>query len=326
MAERMATESNDYYDILGVSRDADAEQIQRAYRTLARRHHPDVNKAPGAEDRFKKINEAYNVLSDPGRRRKYDQFGDAWRQIPDDFEQAAGRTGAGAWDRAAAGAGGGRGGARGFRSGRAAGGVVDVEDLFESLFGGRAGGPRGFGPVRGADTEAELTISVEDAFHGGRRKVTLPAPSGGTREYEVTIPRGVTEGSRIRLAGQGGSGADGGPRGDLYLRVHLAPHPRYRVKERDITVDLPVAPWEAALGATVPLATPDGVVRVHAPPGTPSGRRLRLRGKGMPNPRGDPGDLYANIKIVVPPKLSDEERRLLEQWARVSTFDPRRMG
>ncbi|MFI5913363.1 DnaJ C-terminal domain-containing protein [Dactylosporangium sp. NPDC051541] len=316
----MAAERRDFYEVLGVPRTATAEEIQRAYRTLARRNHPDVNKEPGAEDRFKDITEAYDVLSDPKSRRKYDRFGDRWRQVPDDVEERAG-----ARQRASAGAGfpgpgagfGGRGGI---------GEEIDLEDLLGSIFGGRSGsGDRfGRGPVPGADTEAEITISVEDAYHGGRRRITLPGgPGGRTREYEVTIPAGVTDGQRIRLAGQGSGGARGGPPGDLYLVVHIAPHPRYTISGRDITVEVPLAPWEAALGAAVPVETPGGTVRVDVPPGTPSGRRLRLRGRGLPNPRGAPGDLYAEIKIMVPPKPSDAERRLFAELAKVSSYNPR---
>ncbi|WP_433608155.1 DnaJ C-terminal domain-containing protein [Dactylosporangium sp. CA-139114] len=317
----MAAERRDFYEILGVPRTATPEEIQRAYRTLARRNHPDVNKEPGAEDRFKDITEAYDVLSDPKSRRKYDRFGAQWRQVPDDFEQRAG-----ARQRASAGAGfPGQGAGFGGRGG--IGEEIDIEDLLGSIFGGRPGGAGdrfGRGPVPGADTEAEITISVEEAYRGGRRRITLPGgPAGRTREYEVTIPAGVTEGQRIRLAGQGSSGARGGPSGDLYLVVHIAPHPRYKLSGRDITVEVPVAPWEAALGATVPVETPGGTVRVDVPPGTPSGRRLRLRGRGLPNPRGTPGDLYAEIKIMVPPKLSDAERRLFEELAKVSSYNPR---
>ncbi|MEV0129578.1 DnaJ C-terminal domain-containing protein [Dactylosporangium sp. NPDC050688] len=317
----MVADRRDFYEVLGVPRTAAAEDIQRAYRTLARRNHPDVNKEPGAEDRFKDITEAYDVLSDPKSRRKYDRFGAQWRQVPDDVEQRAG-----ARQRASAGAGfAGQGAGFGGRSG--IGEEVDLEDLLGSIFGGgqRRGGDRfGRGPVPGADTEAEITISVEDAYHGGRRRITLPGATGGrAREYEVNIPAGVTEGQRIRLAGQGSGGARGGPPGDLYLVVHIAPHARYKVSGRNITVETPVAPWEAALGATVPVETPGGAVRVEVPPGTSSGRRLRLRGRGLPNPRGAPGDFYAEIRMMVPAQLSDAERRLFEELATVSSYNPR---
>ncbi len=293
-------ETRDPYEVLGVARDATPEEIQRAYRTLARRQHPDINKEPGAEERFKEINEAYHVLSDPERRARHDRR----RRVPDDFARA----------------GAGPGGAR-WRGG----GVpesVDLEDLLGSMFGGRYG-PAAAGPVPGADTQAGVTISVEDAFRGGRRQVTLPGPDGRPRRYDVTIPAGVVEGQRIRLAGQGNPGVAGGPPGDLYLVVHLAPHPRFRVEGRDVVLDLPVAAWEAALGAPVRLDTPGGPVRVDVPPGTSSGRRLRLRGQGLPNPRGTPGDLYAEVKIMVPPALTEPERRLFRELGEVSRFDPR---
>ncbi|HEV8163524.1 MAG TPA: DnaJ C-terminal domain-containing protein, partial [Actinomycetota bacterium] len=199
-------------------------------------------------------------------------------------------------------------------------GGVDFDDLFSSFFGDRVGGDGfGRGPVPGADTEADITISVEEAYRGTRRRLTMP----GGRPLEVTIPAGVVDGQRIRLAGQGSGGVRGGPAGDLYLVVHLAPHPRYRITSRDITVQLPVAPWEAALGATVRGAGPGGPFQVNVPAGSSCGRRLRLRGEGLPNPRGSPGDLYAEIKIVVPPKLKAEERRLFEELGRVSSFTPR---
>jgi curved DNA-binding protein len=197
---------------------------------------------------------------------------------------------------------------------------IDLEELFGGMFGGRRGG---WGPVAGADQEAELELSVEEAYSGGRRSITLSGPTGA-RTLEVTIPPGVTDGQRIRLAGQGGQGSDGAAAGDLYLVVRLAPHPRYRVEGRDITVDLPLAPWEAALGASVAIDTPGGEAKVKVPPGTSSGRRLRLRARGLPNPKGRPGDLFAEARIMVPPRLSAEERRLFEQLAAASTFDPRR--
>jgi curved DNA-binding protein len=311
--------ARDFYETLGVSRDASAEDLQRAYRKLARTYHPDVNKDPGAEDRFKEVSEAYEVLSDPDKRRRYDAFGPDFRQVPPDVDPDT-------WARARA--GGPRRASRGagrtddvfFRSG--GGPDIDLEDLFGGLFGsGR--GAAGWGRVRGADQETELELSVEEAYTGGRRTVTLTGPDG-PRTLQVTIPPGVTDGQRIRLAGQGGRGGDGAGDGDLYLVVRLAPHPRYRVTGRDVTVDLPLAPWEAALGATVAIDTPGGEAKVKVPHGTSSGRRLRLRGRGLPNPRGKPGDLYAEARIVVPARLRDEERRLFEQLAATSTFDPRR--
>jgi curved DNA-binding protein len=189
---------------------------------------------------------------------------------------------------------------------------------------GRGGGRRGGGgPIAGADQEAEITLTVEEAYHGGKRSITLTGPDG-ERSYAVNIPPGVTDGKRIRLAGQGGQGTSGAKAGDLYLVVHIAPHPRYRLEGRDIHVILPLTPWEAALGSSVAVDTPGGEAKVRVRPGTSSGKRLRLKGRGMPNPRGKPGDLYAEVRIMVPPKLTDEERRLFEELATVSTFDPRR--
>ncbi|MEV4510147.1 DnaJ C-terminal domain-containing protein [Dactylosporangium sp. NPDC049525] len=321
-------ETRDPYQVLGVARDAKPEEIQRAYRTLARRQHPDINKEPGAEERFKEINEAYHVLSDPERRARYDRFGSKWRQVPDDFARAgAGAGGPGSGFSGAGVPGGGfrgagfRGSGAGFpgSAGRGPGIDVDLEDLLGSMFGGR----HAAGPVPGADTQAGITIGVEDAFRGGRRQVTLPGPDGRPRRYDVNIPAGVIEGQRIRLAGQGNPGVAGGPPGDLYLVVHLAPHPRFRVEGRNVVLDLPVSAWEAALGAPVPLETPGGPVRVDVPPGTSSGRRLRLRGRGLPNPRGNPGDLYAEVKIMVPPTLTEAERRLFQELGEASHFNPR---
>ena len=318
------TAARDFYEVLGVPRTASPEEIQRAYRRLARTLHPDVNPDPAAEEQFKDVAEAYDVLSDPATRRRYDAFGADFRQVPegvdaDDWAGARARAGAGrstgAGDRTAW--PGGFGDTGGFGD---AGGI-DLDDLFGGLFGGR--GRRSWGPIPGADQEAELQISLEEAYSGGRRTITLPGPDG-PRTLTVTIPPGVTEGQRIRLAGQGGRGGDGATAGDLYLIVRLAPHPRYRVDGRNLSVDLPLAPWEAALGASVAIDTPGGEAKLRVPPGTSSGRRLRLRGRGLPNPRGRPGDLYAEAKVMVPGRPTDEERRLFEELGRVSSFDPRR--
>ncbi|MGH3627599.1 MAG: DnaJ C-terminal domain-containing protein [Sciscionella sp.] len=321
--------ARDYYDALGVSRNAGTEEIQRQYRKLARQYHPDVNKDPRAEDRFKEVSEAYSVLSDPDTRRRYDRFGHDFRQIPEGFEEAYAGAASGAGARGARGRRGsaargspfGGGGSRVWVD--TGGGVGDAGIDFEDLFGSIFGGAGAAGPIRGADQEAELELSVEEAYRGGRRRVTL-SDSGATVSLEVDIPPGVTEGQRIRLAGEGGRGAGDGERGDLYLVVRIAPHPRYRLDGHDISVDLPLAPWEAALGATVSVTTPGGEAKVRVPPGSSTGRRLRLRGEGMPNRRGKPGDLYAEVKIMVPRRLSDRERQLFEELARESTFDPRK--
>jgi curved DNA-binding protein len=290
--------ARDFYEVLGVPTDATPEQVQQAYRRLARRYHPDVNKDPAAEERFKEVSEAYEVLSDPDTRRRYDRFGPDFRRIPEDVDERMSR-------------GAGRSAGSRVHFGRGFGGI-DFEDLLGGF--GSWGGP-----VRGADQEAELDVSIEESYRGGTRRITV-----GSRDYDVTIPRGVVDGQRIRLAGQGGLGGGDAPAGDLYLVVRIAPHPRFRLSGRDITVDAPVTPWEAALGATVPVSTPDGETKVKVPPGSSSGRRLRLRGQGMPNPRGRAGDLYAEIKVMVPPRLTHRERELFEQLAAESTFDPRR--
>ena len=316
--------ARDYYEVLGVPRNATQDELQAAYRKLSRSLHPDVNKDPSAEERFKEVSEAYDVLSDPETRKKYDQFGPNFRQVPEGVDpdtwaaaQQGGRAAQGGQRaRAGQGAPGGFGEWTTFGEGDAFGGI-DFEDLFGGAF---RSGRRG--PMRGADQEAELPLTVEEAFHGGRRTITLPGPSG-PRSYDVNIPAGVTDGQRIRLAGQGSQGGAGGAAGDLYLIVRIAPHPRFRLEGRDVYVDLPVTPWEAALGAKVPVDGPGGEAKVSVPAGSSSGRRLRLRGRGMPNPKGAPGDLYAVVKIMVPKRLKKRERELFEELGRVSDFDPR---
>jgi curved DNA-binding protein len=293
----------DYYETLGIPRDASNEEIRRAYRSLARQYHPDVNKDPEAEDRFKEIAEAYEVLSDPGKRERYDSLGSN-RRVGDDVADDA--TGFGGFDDVRFDDGAGFGG---------------FSDLFDSLFGTTSRRPgRGFsGASRGPDLEAELELSLEEAVRGGRRWVQL----GDGRSYEVSIPPGVRDGQRIRLAGEGGQGRFGGPVGDLFLRVRIRPHPRFRVEGDDLSADLPVSPWEAALGATVDLRTLDDQVQVTVPAGSSCGRRLRLRGQGMPRSRGGRGDLYAEVRILVPSKLNRAERKAFEQLAAASHFDPR---
>jgi curved DNA-binding protein len=305
----------DFYEVLGVARDAPAEEIQRSYRKLARTYHPDVNKDPSAEERFKEISEAYDVLSNPETRRRYDAFGHDFRSVPegvspDDFA------------RARAGGGGRRSGPGGSAWEWSSAGDdigIDIEDLFGDIF---SRSRRGRGTVSGADQETEIEVTVEEAYRGGRRTFNISGPDG-TRTVEVDIPAGVTDGQRIRLHGQGGQGTGGAPSGDLYLVVRIASDRRYRVDGRDVTVDLLLTPWEAALGTTVALDTPGGEAKVRVPAGTSSGKRLRLRGRGLPNPRGTPGNLYAEVKIMVPPTLTDAERALFEQLAAASTFDPR---
>jgi curved DNA-binding protein len=297
----MALDYTDYYEVLGVPRDADHEAIRRAYRKLARKYHPDLNSSGDAEDRFKELGEAYEVLSDPDKRERYDRLGADWRQqeqqTPEaNFEEFFTTQGFGNDD------------AR----------VEFSDDLFERLFGGGAGGGpswRTSGPLRGLDREAVLELALEDALEGGRRRLTLD-----DREIDVNFPAGVRDGQLIRLAGQGGSGRDGGPSGDLYLRIALKPHPNFRRRgDDDLDVDLSVAPWQAALGATVPVQTPGGSAQVRVPAGSSSGRRLRLRGRGLPKRGGGSGDLHAIVKITVPQQLSDRERELYEQLAESSS-------
>jgi curved DNA-binding protein len=315
------TERRDFYEVLGVNRGSSADEIQRAYRKLARAYHPDVNKDPEAEERFKDISEAYDVLSDPEDRKRYDAFGPDFRHVPEGTDPNA-------WARAQAGQAAGRHRDRrdwssgfGRTGGADAANGFDTEDLFRDLFGSAR--RSGWGSIAGADQETELPVTFNEAFRGGKRSVAISGPNGA-RTIEVTIPAGVVDGQRIRVTGQGGQGFGSGSDGDLYLVVRVAPHPRFRLEGRDVHVDLPVSPWEAALGTSVSIATPGGEVQMRVPPGSSCGRRLRLRHRGMPNPRGDPGDLLAEVQIKVPRTLNDDERRLFEELGKTSAFDPRK--
>ena len=318
----MAVGFRDYYEVLGVPRGAGDEEIRSAYRKLAREYHPDVNKDPGAEDRFKEVSEAYEVLRDPEKREKYDRLGANWK-AGEDVSGASGFGGSSGFG-GASGFGGGSGFTGGFGGGNGEGfgDGGGFSDFFESFFGGRGGGSaRGFEgfSMRGGDQEATLEITLAEAARGGKRKFSL----ADGRDFEVRIPPGVRDGQKIRLAGQGEEGASGGPAGDLYLRVRIKRDPRFRREGDDLVVEIPVAPWEAALGATVPVPTLDGSAKVKVPAGSSSGRRLRLKGEGMPSPGGGKGDLYASVRIVVPKKLEKRERELFEELAEVSRFDPR---
>ncbi|MCY3023070.1 MAG: DnaJ domain-containing protein [Planctomycetota bacterium] len=315
----------DYYDILGVSRTASQESIHSAYRKLARKYHPDLNKAKDAEDKFKEIGEAYEVLRDPEKRRRYDQLGSAWR-AGDEFTPPPG------WQ----------------VHSDFSGPDSIFSDFFESLFGRGFQGVSGSGPEReqsgwrrrphdvpGEDQEVRVRIPLEDTFTGAERTISLRVREGDgggrdsplrrtkTRSIQLRIPQGVTNGQRIRLAGQGGPGEGRAPQGDLYLIVEFEPHERFRVGGRDLFSDLPIVPWEAVLGTTVILPTPAGDVSLTVPPGTSSGQRLRLRGRGIPDPHGTPGDLYAEVRIVSPHGLSAAERAAWEKLARESRFNPR---
>lgn len=319
---------HDYYDTLGVAKGASQDEIQRAYKKKARKLHPDVNREEGAEDRFKKLGEAYEVLKDPEKRQKYDRFGQAWKQA-----QAHGGGGQPGWEKVRVQYG------PGFD--RDFGNSEDFGSLFEELFGGggfAGGGASPFGgggfrfeqggrmrPRRGADVAADVEVTLEEAAHGGKRQFTLQDPTTGERQtIEVSIPAGIRAGKKLRLSGKGGDGLGGGPKGDLLLRVKVLPHPRFRLDGDDLTVDLKVAPWEAALGTEAEVPTLAGGERVRIPAGTSSGARIRLRGKGFPAVGGEEtGDLYAVVNVAVPKHLSDRERELFEALAEESEFRPR---
>lgn len=336
----MAVKFRDYYEVLGVSKTATDDEIKKAYRKLARKNHPDVN--PGdksAEDKFKEINEAYEVLSDAEKRRRYDQLGPNWKAGAD-FTPPPG------WE-----------GSRVeygdlsdlFGGGQSQGGF---SDFFESLFGGRRGRGAGAGfQMQGQDVEAEITLTLEEAHRGGTRSLSLQASEPcsdckGTgskgnqvcptcrgagsirrpRTLEVTIPAGMRDGSAIRLAGQGGPGTNGARAGDLFLRVQIEPHRLFRiVGGDDIEIELPVAPWEAALGAKVTTPTLEEPVEMSVPPGTQAGRRLRLRGQGLNRRSGGRSDQYVRIKIVNPHSLTAKEKELFEKLAAESRFQAREL-
>ena len=319
----MAVKFQDYYETLGVGRNASEDEIKKAYRKLARTYHPDVNQDNGAEEKFKQVNEAHEVLKDPEKRKLYDQLGADW-QAGQDFKPPPG------WENVHFEFGSGAQ-AEAFNFG---GGF---SDFFETLFGGRmagggaATGGQGSWVMRGQDHEAEIAISLEDGYHGTATTLTLQGHEidgqGQLRptvqNLQVKIPPGVTDGSRIRLSGKGGEGIGGGSPGDLYLRVRLEPHPRFRVIGHDLQIDVPLAPWEAALGATVEVDTLDGTVNLKIPPGSQSGQKLRLRGKGLSRNGNGQGDLFARVKIVVPKELDPKEKELYAKMAEVSSFEPR---
>lgn len=311
----MATTPRDYYDILGLTKTASQEELKRAYRRLARRYHPDLH--PGAkkaemEKKFKELNEAYEVLGDEENRKKYDQYGFRWKDA-EAFERARQQAGAG-----------GPGGE--WRTEFTGGEGEDFGDLFEHLFGrgARREGPsfRGFA-MAGADLEATVQLSLREVFTGTSRKLAMTDSSGKPRTLEVRIPKGVQDGERVRVKGKGAPGQGGGPPGDLYLRIHLSPHPVFSPQGSDIMMTLPVWPWEAALGAEVQVPTLTGPVRLKIPAGSQSNQRMRLRGKGLPTRSGSHGDQFAVLQIAVPSHLSPEDKDLFAQLEKLQHPDPR---
>lgn len=308
----------DYYQILGVPREATADEIKKAFRKRARKYHPDVSKELEAELRMREVNEAYAVLSDLEKRAAYDQLGQGYQagqafRPPPDWDAGFEFSTHGAPPREAA----------------------DFSDFFAELFGSMGGARGGFRASGGAfhaqgeDHHAKVLLDLDDAFTGAIRQISLRVPkmdSRGratldTRTLNVKIPKGVREGQIIRLAGQGAPRLGGGPAGDLLLEVHFKPHPRFRVDGRDLHLSLPVAPWEAALGAVIPVDLPGGSVKVRIPQGAQSGRRLRVRGKGIPGEQ--PGDLLLTVQIAVPPADTPRAREIYETMARELAFDPR---
>jgi len=306
-------EYQDYYKVLGVERDAAQDEIKRAYRKLARRYHPDVSKEADAEACFKDIGEAYEVLKDPEKRAAYDQLGANWKD-GQDFRPPPG------WDQGFEFHGGGDAGR--------------FSDFFESLFG-RAGfgGAASHGraaPMRGADTYARIMIDIEDAYQGTTRTLTLKQSETGPdgrpavkeRALNVRVPKGVRQGQHIRLSGQGGTGVGKGQAGDLYLEAEFRPHPFYTVNNKDVYLSLPLAPWEAALGATVTVPTPSGKVDVRVPPGSTAGSKLRLKGRGIP--ATEAGNFYVVLQIVLPPAEGESEKAAYHALSKAFEFSPRR--
>lgn len=312
-------EYKDYYKILGVDKKATPDEIKKAYRRLARKHHPDANKGnPASESLFKEIGEAYEVLKDPKKRSRYDALGGNWQEgqeftPPPGFESIFGGFPFGAQGK--------RGGGRTFTFDFGSGGSHSgaFSDFFETLFGdpgmGQQSSYRTASP-KGSNLETKLTISLEEAHKGTTKEIILSDSMGGRKRLNVKIPAGAHDGMKIRLAGQGNMGP-GGP-GDLYLNVKIAPHPRYRLEGFNIVTELPITPWDAALGITSKVETMDGTINLKIPPGTSSGQRLRLKGKGLTNK----GNLFVEIKIVTPKKLSSDEKRLFEELRHISKFKP----
>ena len=322
----------DYYKVLGVSREATQDEIRSAFRKYARKFHPDVNKSEDADAQFKKINEAYEVLKDPEKRKRYDTYGQNWQRAADSQSETY-------WNRGYSNDRGNRSGARTFRFSRDGSfeETSGFSDFFNNLFGDRYEREQtsGYGysiyDRAGRSQEAEITVTLADVINGATKSIALQTYHAGkrgstgptTRNFQVKIPRGVTEGSVIRLAGQGEAGEGAGPAGDLLIRIHIAPDPRFSVDGHDLRTVVNVTPWEAALGAKIPVHTPGATVSLSVPKGSQSGRKLRLRGKGLPRSKGTAGDLIVEIQIKIPSTMTKEEKQLFEQLKAVSSFNPR---
>jgi curved DNA-binding protein len=302
----------DYYKVMGVERNASPEEIKSAYRKLARKYHPDVSKEPGAEEKFKELGEAYETLKDPEKRAAYDQLGS--HRPGQDFRPPPG------WEQQ-------------FGGSHFSFDDLDLGDLFAGLAGGGRRAGRGGGKMRmpGQDYEVTAHITLEDAYRGTEVDLELAVPEYDEngfphrvrRAFKARIPKGATDGERLRLAGKGGKGFNGGRDGDLYLNIALHPHAVFRVSGHDLFFDLPLAPWEAVLGTTVEVPTLGGPVSLRIPPGTHAGQQLRLAKRGLPKPQGGDGDLYALVQIAVPTVTGERERALYRELAEASTFNPR---
>ena len=316
-------EFKDYYTVMGLARDAAPDDVKRAYRKLSRKYHPDVSKEKDAEARFKQLGEAYEVLKDPEKRTAYDQLGQHWKEgqefrPPPDWNAGAEHAG--------------RSAPRDFPGGNA-GESGDYSDFFETLFRqgfSTSSGQRASFSAAGEDRHAKIQIDLEDAYSGATRTISLRVPEMDAqghvvpREHQITfsVPKGIRAGQHIRLAGQGAPGTGGASAGDLYLDVEFSPHLLYRVDQRDVYLDLAVAPWEAALGADVEAPTPTGRVEVTVPPGSAAGRKLRLKGRGLPG--STPGDFYFVLQIAVPAADTDSAKAFYESMARqFDSFKPR---
>jgi len=326
----MPVQYKDYYQSLGVPRTATDDEIKKAFRKLARQYHPDVAKdKKKSEEKFKEINEAYEVLGDPAKRKQYDELGADWKS-GSEFRPPPGF--------------GHESGGQPFRGGRGMSpedfethfGGTGFSDFFEQIFGGTRRGPAGFGQSRGpsggdfaergADIEGDIMVTLDEALRGSVREVNVRHPVGRTvktETHQVKVPPGVTEGQKLRLAGRGSPGANGGTAGDLYLRVRLAKHPEFDVDGHNLIHELELAPWEAVLGAEISVPTLDGPVKIKISAGTQSGQKLRVRSRGLPLREGTRGDLMIVTKIIVPAKVSDAEKKLWEHLALESKFDPR---